>query len=283
MGAFLVRYRNTKLRFFYMIGLFWRGTFTAPALVMLPLWFGEQLFYALMVGSLGEEHGGGVAYWAHVGGFAFGFGAALAMKRWRIEERYIDSNIESKINKKIIDNRAVERALEAQSRGEPERAFELLNAELKRAPHNRDAALAFWAVAVDCDRAPEAAKGLLRAIQHDLRTGEREQALEHWNELVQHAPDVTVEAGLLVRLAQAMEEDGNREESLVLLRRALLSAGRCPDAAVALNIALMGRGRDDTLARGAARLALAKPGLDRDGRAEAERIITERPDPLLAS
>jgi membrane associated rhomboid family serine protease len=283
MGAFLVRYKNTKLRFFYMIGLFWRGTFTAPALVMLPLWFGEQLFYALMVGSLGDEHGGGVAYWAHVGGFVFGFGAALAMKHWQIEERYIDSNIESKVNKKIIDNGAVERALEAQSQGEPERAFEMLDGELKRAPQNRDAALALWAVAVDCGRAAEAAKGLLRTIQHNLRTGDREQALEHWNELVQHAPDVQAEAGLLVRLAQALEEDGHREEALVLLRRALLSAGRSPDATIALKIALLGRGKDETLARGAARLALAKPGLDKYGRAEAERILTGRPDPVLAS
>jgi membrane associated rhomboid family serine protease len=283
MGAFLVRYKNTKLRFFYMIGLFWRGTFTAPALVMLPLWFGEQLIYALLVGSLGDEHGGGVAYWAHVGGFAFGFGAAMAIKRWRIEERYIDSNIESKVNRKIIDNTAVERALEAQAQGRPEKAFEMLTAELKRAPHNRDAALALWAVAVDSGRAAEASKGLLRTIQHDLRTGDREQALEHWNELTTHAPEVQADAALLVRLARALEEDGNREEALVVLRRALLSAGRSPDATVALKIALLGRQMDATLARGAARLALAKPGLDRDARAEAERILTESPAPALTS
>jgi membrane associated rhomboid family serine protease len=283
MGAFLVRYKNTKLRFFYMIGLFWRGTFSAPALVMLPLWFGEQLFYALLVGGLGDEHGGGVAYWAHVGGFALGFGVALAMKRWQIEERYIDSNIESKVNKKIIDNRAVERALEAQSQGEPERAFEMLSSELKRAPQNRDAALALWAVAVDCGRAAEAARGMLRTIQHDLRTGDRDQALEHWNEVSQRVPDVQADAGLLVRLAQALEESGDREEALVLLRRALLSAGRSPDATLALKIAIMGRGKDDTLARGAARLALSKPGLDKDGKAEAERILTEKPTPVFAS
>jgi membrane associated rhomboid family serine protease len=283
MGAFLVRYKNTKLKFFYMIGLFWRGTFSAPALVMLPLWFAEQLFYALLVGSLGDEHGGGVAYWAHVGGFVFGFGVALAMKRWRIEERYIDANIDSKINRKIIDNRAVEQALELQSQGEPERAFEMLDGELRNSPHNRDAALALWAVAVECGRAAEASKGMLRTIQHDLRTGDREQALDHWSELVHHAPDVQAEAGLLVRIARALEEEGRREESLVLLRRALLSAGRSPDATIALKIAQMGQGRDDTLARGAARLALAKPGLDKHGRAEAERILTGLPEPVEAS
>ena len=69
LGAFLIRYWTTRIRFFYMVGIFWRGTFDAPAWVMLPLWFGMQLFYANLNA---DAEGGGVAYWAHIGGFLAG-------------------------------------------------------------------------------------------------------------------------------------------------------------------------------------------------------------------
>jgi membrane associated rhomboid family serine protease len=84
MGAFLVRYTNTQIHFFYWIGLFFRGTFSAPAWVMLPLWFAEQLFMAAM---LEDVSGGGVAYWAHIGGFVFGVGAAIGIRHWGIEQK----------------------------------------------------------------------------------------------------------------------------------------------------------------------------------------------------
>jgi tetratricopeptide (TPR) repeat protein len=256
MGAFLLRYKNTKLRFFYMIGIFWRGTFHAPAMVMLPLWFGEQLFFALLAGGLGDGQGGGVAYWAHVGGFAFGFGTALTMKRWRIEEQYLASKIDSKVNRTLVDNRVVEQALAAQSRGETQQAYDLLRREQKRAPANREVALALWSVALDLGQAADAARGMLRTIQQDLRTGESVLALENW---------------------EALESRGQREEAVVALRRALLSAGRCADATVALKIAQLSKGLDVVIARGAARLALSKPGLDREAKARAEQILAELP------
>ncbi len=42
MGAFLIRLTTTRIRFFYWILLF-RGTFEAPAYVVLPLWLLQQL------------------------------------------------------------------------------------------------------------------------------------------------------------------------------------------------------------------------------------------------
>ena len=67
MGAYLVlhpRARITCLIFFFII------TFvTLPAQVVLGIWFGIQLLMALT----GTSSGGGVAWLAHVGGFAFGW------------------------------------------------------------------------------------------------------------------------------------------------------------------------------------------------------------------
>ena len=52
-----------------------------PAVVVLGGWFVLQLFSG--VGGLGTGVSGGVAYWAHVGGFVFGLAAAWLFFRDR--------------------------------------------------------------------------------------------------------------------------------------------------------------------------------------------------------
>jgi membrane associated rhomboid family serine protease len=54
-----------------LIIFFFITVIEVPAGVILAIWFVLQLFSG--VGQLASEvNGGGVAYWAHVGGFAFG-------------------------------------------------------------------------------------------------------------------------------------------------------------------------------------------------------------------
>ena len=73
LGAYLVFYPTIKVRGLIMLGRM--GSMQEwPAYVVLGLWFGMQLFNG--VGSLGVE-GGGVAFFAHVGGFVWG--AVLAV------------------------------------------------------------------------------------------------------------------------------------------------------------------------------------------------------------
>ncbi|MDX6640194.1 MAG: hypothetical protein QOF12_1205, partial [Solirubrobacteraceae bacterium] len=43
-----------------------------PAFVVLGLWFAEQIAFGASGLSQGGGSGGGVAYFAHIGGFAFG-------------------------------------------------------------------------------------------------------------------------------------------------------------------------------------------------------------------
>jgi membrane associated rhomboid family serine protease len=77
LGAYLVlfpRARVTTLVFFFLITLI-----ELPASVVLGLWFVMQLFSG--VGGVGTGVNGGVAYWAHVGGF--GFGALVAWLLYR--------------------------------------------------------------------------------------------------------------------------------------------------------------------------------------------------------
>lgn len=72
MGAFLVCFGASKIRFFYWFFIVW-GTFEAPAWLMLPMWLVMEVVSGrsadIMTQGVG---GGGVAHWAHVWGFIFG-------------------------------------------------------------------------------------------------------------------------------------------------------------------------------------------------------------------
>ena len=59
--------RARVLTLFFFFFITW---FELPASIVLLAWFGLQLVSG--VGQLGTHVSGGVAYWAHVGGFAFG-------------------------------------------------------------------------------------------------------------------------------------------------------------------------------------------------------------------
>jgi membrane associated rhomboid family serine protease len=70
MGAFLITYPRDKIRTVVFLGWFARIAFL-PAILMVGLWFLTQLFSE--VGALAQVGGDqGVAYMAHIGGFAFG-------------------------------------------------------------------------------------------------------------------------------------------------------------------------------------------------------------------
>ena len=273
MGAFVIRYWSTKIKFFYMIGLFWRGTFLAPAWVMLPLWFGEQLWAATLTSSVGAGAMGGVAYWAHVGGFAFGVGAALAIRHWQVEERFLSDSLEAKTNAVVLNNPQVERALEVNAAGNAEQAMALLHEEAERNPSNPEVALALWGVATEQQRSAEAAPAMLRVIRGELRQGQPELALTHWTELVQRVPRVEADPDLLLRLAQLLLQQERRDEAASAVRRAMLQAGSTIPASMALRIARLARSVDPQITRGAAQLALARPDLGPLERCEAEQLL----------
>ena len=69
LGAYLVLYPHSRVLTFIPLGFFMRLTLV-PASIVLGLWFVLQLFNGVV--SLGGPDMGGVAFWAHIGGFAFG-------------------------------------------------------------------------------------------------------------------------------------------------------------------------------------------------------------------
>ena len=70
MGAYAWLYPTVRVRLAVVLGFFiFRRTI--PAWAMLGIWVGIQLLSAII--SLGEDAPGGIAFWAHIGGFLGGF------------------------------------------------------------------------------------------------------------------------------------------------------------------------------------------------------------------
>lgn len=130
MGAFLVRLATTRIRFLYWI-LFFRGTFEAPAYVMLPLWLLQQFAMA----RTGTE--GGVAVWAHIGGFAFGAVVAILVQLTDLEEKVLAPAIKKKTTWTAPDRLTA--ALERLDRGELDKAIQDLEALLRARPDDIEA------------------------------------------------------------------------------------------------------------------------------------------------
>lgn len=75
MGMYLVLYRLRKIRFFYTL-LFYFGEFRAPALFILPLWLGNEIYGHFFIDS-------NTAYSAHFGGLLAGAGLMFLARRTR--------------------------------------------------------------------------------------------------------------------------------------------------------------------------------------------------------
>ncbi len=87
MGAYIFRFPEVRVLTF--IPIFFTA-FRVPALVFLGFWFVQQAFYG--VTSLGASAdvgmNGGVAYWAHAGGFVFGAALGYLLGLFNEEEGY---------------------------------------------------------------------------------------------------------------------------------------------------------------------------------------------------
>ncbi len=77
LGSYLVLYPSVRVRGIIPLGFFSRFT-EWPAWVVLALWFGIQIFSGLA--SLGPEMMGGVAFFAHIGGFVCGMVLTLPLR-----------------------------------------------------------------------------------------------------------------------------------------------------------------------------------------------------------
>lgn len=99
MGAYILKFPQAKVVTLIPLGFFFT-TLRIPAIFFLGFWFLQQAFNGVAMlesqANVGME-GGGVAYWAHAGGFVFGaiLGPLLGLFSPDSKPSYYDSNPET--------------------------------------------------------------------------------------------------------------------------------------------------------------------------------------------
>ncbi|WP_404365477.1 rhomboid family intramembrane serine protease [Marinobacter sp.] len=85
MGMYVAIYGTRKIRFFYFLGVYF-NYFRAPALAMLPVWLGKEIYDYWFAGATG------IAYMAHAGGLVAGAALVLMLgKSWfQVREEFFE-------------------------------------------------------------------------------------------------------------------------------------------------------------------------------------------------
>jgi membrane associated rhomboid family serine protease len=83
LGGYLVLFPRARVVTVIFI-IFFFTIVELPAMIFLVIWFGQQILFGYLGLTSGTGNGGGVAYFAHIGGFAFGL---LAIKLFASERR----------------------------------------------------------------------------------------------------------------------------------------------------------------------------------------------------
>jgi membrane associated rhomboid family serine protease len=78
MGAYIMMFPTSRIRTFVPLGFFFT-TMRVSAWVFIGVWIVFQIFSST-AGQYQETEGGGVAWWAHIGGFAFGLLVGLLFR-----------------------------------------------------------------------------------------------------------------------------------------------------------------------------------------------------------
>jgi membrane associated rhomboid family serine protease/predicted negative regulator of RcsB-dependent stress response len=199
MGAFLIKFARTKIKFLWIWGFFRARTFDAPAWFMLPLWLASQIFWGLLTLHTGLE--GGVAFWAHVGGFVFGMAFAFALQKSGLEAR-IDSAIENQISVRQCPE--IEQANQLIDQKDPQAALALLEPFCRRNPTNIDAQLALLRAAKTAGDQPRELRAYVALLAMYLQQAP-ETAIDLYEEMHNLGLDTEVPAPLRLRLARQLE------------------------------------------------------------------------------
>ena len=163
MGAFSWRCASRRIRMAYWIGWFWRGTFLMPAWLWGGFWFASEVL------SLAMHSSQGVAVMAHVGGFAFGFLAAVTLEKSGYEARKLAPEVQGATT--WTQHEGIDAARGALERGDKEGAAAGYQSVLRDQPLDREAAVAL--ARLQQDPAPA-----LPLLQNLATRGELPQAWE---------------------------------------------------------------------------------------------------------
>ena len=242
------------------------GRFVLPGWLLFLIWlFAEYV----IVRRVWPDGGEGLPLWAHGAGFAVGGLAALAMG-WLGGERRLASRSEGSAG---AGHPALAIAARAEADEHFEAAWSVLANAWADAPDDDDVALALWKFACDQGRAGEVVGAVVPRIRDAVRQGRLDAAMEHYFEIIRHAPEAQLEAQLTTRLAEALIERGDTVGAREALRRAVEDPEGLPTA-LAQRVARSAREIEPDIAQRAAAMALEDAQLDPDSRDALEALVS---------
>jgi len=219
MGAFAVRYWNTRIRFFYWLFFIkiYTGTFAAPAWLMLGLWVLTQIAFANGWWAFtGMADLGDVAFEAHIAGFVFGMATAFLVRKLEIEERFLDPAIERA--RTVYEAPSITVALDLARSGRVDEAIQRLRADLAREPRNIETASALWNIASNAGREQDVAAQMVDPLEVAARTGDEGLPMLCWAGVLRACPEAPIATATAVRLGEMALESGLAEDAAETLR-----------------------------------------------------------------
>ncbi|MCK4645496.1 MAG: rhomboid family intramembrane serine protease, partial [Candidatus Aminicenantes bacterium] len=261
MGAFLVRYFKTKIKFFYIFFPFFRGTFKAPAWLMLPIWLFLELLNAKLMDAINPGGGGGIAHWAHIWGFAFGFLFAVGMYYFQVEEKYIHKKIESKISFVDPAFKVYEDAMEVREMGKNKEAYAMLLAGVQKYPGHPELVDGLWTISLEMGREIEASTYLLKAIKNLLEKNNFETALRYYRQLKREVPLASISGYFKIKLMEYLEREGEIEEATGLAKEVLSEIDPKSSPGLIIQFALAVKSLGGSVEKEAVELALGHPDI----------------------
>lgn len=260
MGAFLIRYWRTKIKFFYIFFLFIRGTFKAPAWVILPIWLALEIFSVNAIDSVNAE-GGGVAHWAHIWGFIFGVVVAAGMKRFKIEEKYVHPKIEAQVHFVDEGYKAFEEATQKINEGKSDEAYALLLVAARNNPMDKDVVESLWNQGKELGKEKEAAEFYIRMIESEIRHDLMDVAFAHFADLKEKVPQASISMTCKFTLMTYLTEHQDYKEAKELASELIEEVDLNSSPGLLQNFASAASEHSPEIAKKVIELCLKHPGV----------------------
>ena len=259
MGAFLIKYWKIKINFFYFIFPFFRGTFQAPAWLMLPLWLGLEIFNARIMDTISAQGGSGVAHWAHVWGFVLGMAVAFGMNTFKIEEKYIHPKIEAKVQAGDAEFDVVSQAIRMKNLGMANEAYILLLDEARKNPASGDVVETLWELGKEVGET-EATNGIfIKMIEREIRQDQLDKTLNHFYELKERIPDASFNPVYKFSLLKHLMNQNDIEKAKELASELIQEIDGNSSAVILQDLAIAAKKLSAPIAEKAIKLCLKHP------------------------
>jgi membrane associated rhomboid family serine protease len=270
--AVLVRFRGRELDFLGWLPSSLGAALRAPVWALAALWVAyAALLWWSVPGGLPSPVANAVGYTAQAAGALVGGLVAVAISRLGWERP--QAAAEGGASQEAAETYDFQKVIEARAGGESDRAFAMLEAEVRRSARNRDAVTTYWEMAIERGVSAQAAPALKRLVREELRRGAEEVAVAQWRELTEHLPCDLLDAPTLVRLLPSIRRIEGDEHAVLALEQLLDERNQGLTPELAAQAAQLAVDLEMNLALDAARRALASDALAEGLRIELQALV----------